>query len=708
MAIRASPTTCASACSKGTFPEITNAPIDYWPLIRNGDVLPLDEFLDAPNWQNNGTWRSTFLPGSLDPFTSAGKAYGLPFTMFQNVIWYNPAIFKAHAWAPPTTWDDFFALCDQMKSAGVTPLSFQGRYPYYAEPIFASAYYHLAGLEAYQNFRQLKAGSFDNPAAIAALGITRQFATYFQPGAMGMSHTDAQLQFLLGNVAMLPCGTWLKSEMLGKIPAGFHFASFNLPAIGGPDDKGDPNAVNAFASFFYVMKHSAHPREAIDFLRFMSSRQMAGKFTRERDIPTAVLGSTAGNLSSDLGDVAKILDHATLNYGNAGEDTFILFPEMAQHWDDTFAGVLTGRITPADAAHSLEDAAIAVRDKAADPTKVTVRYIWQPILLGAVILLGIVYLLIRFFRTAFRKTDNGPVVDVQTGQLSIGNFLKFVGPALLIYCVFVVLPSVRAFSWSVHTWDGLGGINTMTWAGLLHFKRLLLERDAFWIALKNNLFLMLVIPAFVVPLALALAACLSRGVFGSRLFRVVFFFPNLLGTVAVSLLWVHLYNPQGGLINALLVKIGLSSFDGYAWLSADHLYWALIPMSVWGACGFNMVLYLAAMQGVPSELYEAADLEGASSWHQFWTITLPLIWDVVIISIVFLIIGGMKAFDVIWLLTNQRPTTANHVIGTRVVQTMFNEFNVGEATAMAVVLFVLVFICTAISMQFSRREAIEA
>jgi ABC-type sugar transport system permease subunit len=120
-----------------------------------------------------------------------------------------------------------------------------------------------------------------------------------------------------------------------------------------------------------------------------------------------------------------------------------------------------------------------------------------------------------------------------------------------------------------------------------------------------------------------------------------------------------------------------------------------------------MVLYLAAMETIPESYYEAATLDGASKWRQYWSITLPLIWDVVSISVVFLVIGGMKAFEVIWLLTNQRPQTDNHVIATRMVQTMFKEFRVGEAAALAVMLFVMVFIGSAITMRGLRRETVE-
>ena len=160
-------------------------------------------------------------------------------------------------------------------------------------------------------------------------------------------------------------------------------------------------------------------------------------------------------------------------------------------------------------------------------------------------------------------------------------------------------------------------------------------------------------------------------------------------------------------MNAVLTGLGFESFEGFAWLAQDNLYWALIPMSIWGAAGFNMLLFLAAMESIPQDIYEAADIDGATAWRQFWTITLPLIWEVLSISIVFMVIGGMKAFEVIWLLTNQRPTTDTHVIGTRMVQAMFAEFKVGEATAIAVLLFLMVFFGTTATLRAMRREAVE-
>ncbi len=453
------------------------------------------------------------------------------------------------------------------------------------------------------------------------------------------------------------------------------------------------------------MSNSRHPREAVDFFRFMTSRKMVGLFSRMRDIPTAVRGASEGNLSPDLADVARIISGAKVNYGNNGFNVFVNFPVMQTYWDDILQQTLTGKMSPPQAAKAVEAAAQAVRARVQDPTLITVRHVGKPILLLGLLSAALVYWLMTVARgiraaSAVKTHDRRP-------RMAWSRVLLFTLPALLVYSVFVIAPCLRSLSWSLHEWNGLTNMDAMTFRGLLNFKRLLVESDAFWIALNNNLFLMIVVPLFVIPLALFLAACISRGIGGAKLFRVVFFGPNLFGAVAITLLWMHLYNPQGGPVNAILTGLGLKQFAGFAWLSPEHLYWALIPLSVWGTCGFNMVLYLAAMENIPPDLYEAAELDGVSPWRQFWHITLPLIWDVLAISVVFMVIGGMKAFEIIWLLTNQRPLTQNHVVGTRMLQAAFAEFHIGEATAIAVLLFLMVFVGSAVTLRVMKRETVE-
>jgi raffinose/stachyose/melibiose transport system permease protein len=698
------------------FPEITNGDFGGWNLIRHGDVQELDQALDGPDYDHTGSWRDSFLPGTLDRYTEGGKSYAVPLSYYVQSIYYNRSLFRANHWGVPRTWDQLLSLCSRIKQSGLSPFAFQGRYPYYAQALVDSAYYQQAGKAGFDAQKKLEPGSYDNLAMRQALGFVQTLSTqYFQPGAMGMGHTEAQLQFFLGHTAMIPCGSWLKSEMSGKIPEGFELGTFNLPTVGDAkgDAKGDATALLAASGYYTVFSHSKHPNEAVDFLRFLTSKRIATLFCSERDIPVAIRGVNEASLSPDLSDLAQMIRNSKTSYGEApGEG----FPQMGQYYNDALQAVLVGRLTPDQAAVQLEQAAVRCRFEVAHPDEVPARHTGKALLLLGALVLGSVYAIwtpIRRGRLARARSSGQPL-----REMSSVHALLFVGPALLLFGLFILLPAVKGFGWSALQWDGL---TDSRFVGLRHFRHLLLSSDGFWIALGNNFYIMFVIPVLMVPLSLFLAAAVSRGVHGSRVFKGAFLLPSVMGGVAATLLWMHLYDPQAGIINAGLVamgnvlcRIGLSSvghvltgFNGFAWLSQDHLYTALLPMSVWGGFGFNFILYLAAMEGIPAELYEASELDGASHWQQFWIVTLPLIWEVLTISTVFMIIGGMKAFESIWLLTNQAPATSTHVIGTRMVQTMLSEMNVGEATAIAVLLFVMVFVATAAAMTAMKREAIE-
>jgi raffinose/stachyose/melibiose transport system permease protein len=152
----------------------------------------------------------------------------------------------------------------------------------------------------------------------------------------------------------------------------------------------------------------------------------------------------------------------------------------------------------------------------------------------------------------------------------------------------------------------------------------------------------------------------------------------------------------------------LRSFADYPWLSEQHLYAALIPIYIWIGCGFNLVLYLAAMEGIDPQLYEAAEIDGAPAWKQFLTITLPLIREVLAISAVFLVIAGLNAFEMVWLLTSQDPSASVHTLGTLLVSTMFKNLDIGRAAALAVILFALVLAGSAAVLRSLRGEPTEA
>ncbi len=199
---------------------------------------------------------------------------------------------------------------------------------------------------------------------------------------------------------------------------------------------------------------------------------------------------------------------------------------------------------------------------------------------------------------------------------------------------------------------------------------------------------------------------------GAALFRVAFFFPNVLAAVAIALLWVLLYSAtEFGVFNAVLGRVAslLGADFGLPWpfLDSKYLMYSLVPMMVWTLTGFYMVLFLAAMEGIPETYYEVARLEGAGGLQQFRHVTLPLIREVLVVGAVFLLITTLKYFDPIWVMENQRPTKDSHVLTTMLYQKVFGEYDVGRGSAVAVCLFALVFCATLLSLRLTRAERVE-
>ncbi len=285
------------------------------------------------------------------------------------------------------------------------------------------------------------------------------------------------------------------------------------------------------------------------------------------------------------------------------------------------------------------------------------------------------------------------------------NFiLAFLGPPVFLYALFVLLPTFNAFRYSLTRWDGL---SRPVWVGLDNFSRILNPKSPFLTALGHNVFLMIAPGVIVLSLALLFAYLIHQRIKGARLFRITFFFPNVISSVAIAILWVLIYSTSAaGLLNNLL-KTFFNVKDAIPFTQSDHLLWALVPMIVWSTTGFYMVLFLAAMENIPESFYESARLDGASNPVLFWNITLPLMWDVLTTGIIFLIIGGLKIFDTIWVMENGRPSTSTHTLSTLMYSKVFEEYNIGYGTAIAVLLFLLVMAATLVSRRLLQRERLE-
>jgi raffinose/stachyose/melibiose transport system permease protein len=258
----------------------------------------------------------------------------------------------------------------------------------------------------------------------------------------------------------------------------------------------------------------------------------------------------------------------------------------------------------------------------------------------------------------------------------------FTIPALLIYFVFLIYPAFRTVRLSFTNWDGIAP--TCKYVGLRNYDRLF-QNDIFHLALKNTLLWSVAIIVIPSALGLFLAVALNEEFRGRALFRTVFYAPGVLPLVGVAMIWGWIYNPQVGFLNQFLTKIGLESL-AQPWLGQPSTaLWATIVAGVWVRTGFPMLLYLAALQAIPRELFEAARIDGAASWRVFRDITFPQLGPTHVVVVALSVIDSLKVFDLIYAMTYGGPGNDTQVIGTWVYFNVFNFNKAGYGSAIAVV-----------------------
>jgi multiple sugar transport system permease protein len=204
-----------------------------------------------------------------------------------------------------------------------------------------------------------------------------------------------------------------------------------------------------------------------------------------------------------------------------------------------------------------------------------------------------------------------------------------------------------------------------------------------------------------VAISLFLAHLLNQKIRGTNLFRTLYYLPTITMWVAIALVWIWLYSPQYGLVNWAL---GLVGIQGPAWLTDPH--WAMpaqIFASWWKGAGYNMLIFLAALQGIPQVYYEAAAIDGASGWQQFRRVTIPLLSPAIYFVVVMTFIGSFGVFTQIYIMTEGGPGTATTTLIYYLYNTAFKYFNVGYANVLAVAFFVIVFVSTILMRQLEKR-----
>lgn len=271
-------------------------------------------------------------------------------------------------------------------------------------------------------------------------------------------------------------------------------------------------------------------------------------------------------------------------------------------------------------------------------------------------------------------------------------------PALLVISIFSLFPVVSSLGLSLFKWDLVAP--APTFVGLRNFETLFAS-DEFWQVLRNTLFFSVGTVALIVVGSMSLALVLDVGLRGIAFFRALFFVPHLTPMVAIATLWMFLYDPEQGLVNAALSLVGLPE---PAWLqSTTWALPALILVKTWKVVGYYTVLFLAGLQNIPHDLHEAARVDGAGLWQRLRYITLPLLSPMTLFVIVIAVIGSFQDFDQVFVMTRGGPVNSTSVLVYYLYEQAFQNYRVGLGSAVAVLLLALLICFTVVKLQISRR-----
>ncbi|MFC0396130.1 carbohydrate ABC transporter permease [Paenibacillus mendelii] len=275
-------------------------------------------------------------------------------------------------------------------------------------------------------------------------------------------------------------------------------------------------------------------------------------------------------------------------------------------------------------------------------------------------------------------------------------------PGLALFILFKVYPTIQIFQKSLYLWTGVG--DTPKFIGLKNFVDMFND-EAFLLALRNTGFLMLIVPVLSLLIALINASLLTQTKLKERgIYRTVFFFPSILSFVVIAILWSFIYHPTMGFVNSGLELLGLGDW-ALSWLGDQRtVLWALAITLIWQATGYYMVMYMAGIDGISPDLYEAAGLDGATRIQQFFHITIPMLWEIIRVTIIFSINGVLTiSFVIVSIMTGGGPDRHSEVVMTYLYSQAFTNSNFGYAMAIGVFIFIVSLLLALISNKLTER-----
>lgn len=267
----------------------------------------------------------------------------------------------------------------------------------------------------------------------------------------------------------------------------------------------------------------------------------------------------------------------------------------------------------------------------------------------------------------------------------------YLGPAVLIILIFLYLPIILNVGNSLYSW---GAISTeKVFVGFDNYTRLF-QDNVFYTALKNNFLFVVFSVIFQIGVSFLIASALESRILRKHqtVFRTIYFIPSLLMVTVTGILFKMMYNPTIGLVNPFLELFGIDAAQVDLLGKSGSAIYAIIAMSQWQYIGYTVILFIVAMQSIPDELYEAAEIDGANAFQRLLRITLPQMKDTILINMIIVVSGGIRVFDEVYVMTSGGPGTATETLATYLYRTGFNNDEMGYASAIGVVIFLITFV----------------
>jgi multiple sugar transport system permease protein len=635
-----------------------------------------------------------FFPQLLNGFKADGHVYGLPKDFSTQVLYYNKDLFDRDGVKYPDetwTWQDMRRAAKQLTH----DFDHDGRIDQ-----FGLQYVGGYG-NTYSWFRQAGARMFtpdgrkfamNSPDGIRAMQFLHDldYKDHVALSASAAAGRDAQAEFSNGRLAMfIGYGRWL-------VPRFREMNQFRWDVTVMPHERQRASIIYCVA--YSISAKTKHPRESFELLRFLTGKP--GQSLNGRlglaipSIKSVAYSDAFLDPKSKINDKAFLdaVPYAQMIPRTANPDEFTQI--MDPYWEQVLQ---LNKITPEKALAEIEPQANTFLAKYRT-LKAFPLVPWRNVLvvlgmMAAALIAGVVVF--------FKRT--GPIGRLARWEERVGYM--FIAPWIVGMLFFSLFPIVTSVLMSLCQWDAITPLGNAQWVGLANYHRAFTAEPQFWISLKVTA----IYSVFSVPLGLVLsvliAIVLNQKVKGIPLFRTIYFVPSLVGGVSVAVLWFRIFNRDFGILNFGLTKLGIYHFlqmQPVDWLGSEAFALpAMIIMSLWGVGG-GMLIYLAGLQGIPTQLYEAASIDGAGNVRKFWTITLPMLSPVIFFNLIMGIIGSFQVFTQAYVMTNGGPNNATLFYVLYLFRKGFQQFEMGYASALAWVLFAIVLALTIVVMRSSK------